>query len=378
MNIFPNQPIPPNPKIAFVDKHTGTLSTYGLQVMQQVWALIANTNPVMPCTCITTGNLYALTPFPSKANALAFTGKINAYIDYSIYTFVAPATSTGPVTASVAPFGVLNVYKADGITQASAGDILIFALYFLIFNSALNGGIGGFVVGTVTPSSTTAPVSNFNVVLQTFSSSGTYFPTANMKFAIVECTGAGGGGGGCVGSATGISSGGGGGGGGYARSVVTAAQVGASLPATVGSGGTGGAAGANNGLPGGTTSLDTFVSATGGAGGTAATTANSNGTGGANGVGTVGTILLAGTFGGDGGRASIITLSVPSGFGGGSCFPGGFTPGVMSPTGNASVNGNGAFNQGCGGSGAVSHSVATNAAGGNGAGGLIIITEFCD
>jgi hypothetical protein len=149
MVAYPHQIVPPNPNLQLVSPQTGILTTNGLQFLQQLWALVVDTNQVTPCTCTNYGNQYNLTPFPTSAKVQQGqpgTNSPNQYWDYSIYTFVASATSTGPVTASVAPLGVRNVYKLNGSTQASSGDVVSGDLYFLIANSALNSGNGGFVL----------------------------------------------------------------------------------------------------------------------------------------------------------------------------------------------------------------------------------------
>src|SRR6266704_5700871 len=94
------------------------------------------------------------------------------------------------------------------------------------------------------------------IVVQKFTSSGTYTPTAGMTYCIIEALGGGSGGGGCDGrggTANGVS--GGGGAGGRSIKFSTAAIIGASQTVTIGAAGTGGAAGANNGGAGGDTSV---------------------------------------------------------------------------------------------------------------------------
>ncbi|MEF3367401.1 DUF2793 domain-containing protein, partial [Methylocystis sp. 9N] len=77
----------------------------------------------------------------------------------------------------------------------------------------------------------------------TFTSSGTYTPTAGMKFIdVILIGGAGGGGsGGRAGVGVAVAGGGGGGGGGVVMGRFTAAQVGASKAVAIGAGGPGGA-----------------------------------------------------------------------------------------------------------------------------------------
>src|SRR6266516_2600538 len=95
-----------------------------------------------------------------------------------------------------------------------------------------------------------------NVVIQKFTSNGTYTPTAGMKFCIVEAVGGGGGGGGCASAAVNIGAGGGGGGaGGYSLVRLTAAQVGVSQTVTMGTAGSAGTSGNNAGGNGGDTSV---------------------------------------------------------------------------------------------------------------------------
>ena len=60
--------------------------------------------------------------------------------------FAAQATSSSPVTISVAGIGARNVYKNQGATLIGANDFAAGGAYYVIFNPALNGGAGGWVV----------------------------------------------------------------------------------------------------------------------------------------------------------------------------------------------------------------------------------------
>jgi hypothetical protein len=97
----------------------------------QIAAMIA-----IPCT-VAGQNFLTLTPV-TGAPTLA------AYANFNAFTFVAVNTSTSPVQAFFGALAALNAYKADGATQVSANDIIAGQLYTLIFNQALNGGVGGF------------------------------------------------------------------------------------------------------------------------------------------------------------------------------------------------------------------------------------------
>lgn len=143
------QILPPNWKMQFTNKD-GTLTNPGMNLLQQIWGQIVNTNQMTPCTVESSSNLYALTTFsaPVAANVLK-------YSDYAIFSFVADATSTGDVTVAIMvpaadgtyiSLGTKNVYKDGGASVASTGDVVEDSLYMLIYNSALDSGNGGFVL----------------------------------------------------------------------------------------------------------------------------------------------------------------------------------------------------------------------------------------
>lgn len=217
-----------------------------------------------------------------------------------------------------------------------------------------------------------SPLGVTTVVIQEFTADGTYTPTSGMVYCIVEAVGAGGGGGGVVSStASTINGAGGGGSGSYSRSVLTAAQVGTSLAVDIGALGTGGTAGNNNGVAGAATTLgSTIVVANGGSGGTGAA-AGGGAAGGAAGTLGTGTMRVVGQIGATGATSSIITTS-PRVFGGegGRSF---FSPGARSVISSA---GAAATGYGGGGGGASSVNADGDKAGGNGAPGYIVITEF--
>ena len=65
-----------------------------------------------------------------------------AYANYTTAVFSAPATSTGPVTLQVGTLGYLPAY-INGV-QATTGQIQAGEAVIAVYNSALNGGAGGF------------------------------------------------------------------------------------------------------------------------------------------------------------------------------------------------------------------------------------------
>ncbi|MHB7031923.1 glycine-rich domain-containing protein [Enterobacter roggenkampii] len=204
-----------------------------------------------------------------------------------------------------------------------------------------------------------------------FTSSGTYTPTAGMKFCIVKGIGGGGAGGGAPATAVGnVGLGAGGHAGAYGEGQFTAAQIGASQTVTVGSGGTGSPTSGGNG---GSSSLGSLITFGGGSGasssGNTAPPINA-GNGNAAAVCT-GANIISGT-----GPLSLIgqitSTSVGySGTGASSSFGSG--GGATNTTGNGmAANGYGA-----GGGGAYAFSSnATARSGGNGSPGFVIIFEY--
>ena len=219
------------------------------------------------------------------------------------------------------------------------------------------------------------PTSAINqVVIQTFTSNGTYTPTSGMVYCIIECVGGGGGGGGSsTSSSSQASIGGGGASGVYARKLSDSATVGASQSVTIGAGGAGGTVGGGNGSAGGTTSLGSICSANGGNGGngTAATTnfviAN-GGSSTATGTGDLVVPSRSGFFG----IGSISGTIVAGGIGGPSFYSG--SP--QSVVGSGDGPGNAAPNYGGGGGGAATAPSNFQRAGGDGSDGIVIVTEF--
>lgn len=209
-------------------------------------------------------------------------------------------------------------------------------------------------------SSSAITSSNATPVVQTFLTSGTYTPTAGVKFAIVEMVGGGGGGGGALaGSAANVGSGSGGGAGGYIKAILTASQIGTSQAVTIGAAG---AAGANTGAiagTGGSTTFGALLTASGGLGG--------DGFAG-------GGFLAYATAGGNGGGFTI-TTGTDNGSATGSQGGGGFATVVStamahsSGCGASSKLGQGASGRASAASNATNGTLIGNAAGANTGGG---------
>lgn len=191
-------------------------------------------------------------------------------------------------------------------------------------------------------------VSSVNVVV--FTSSGTYTPSANLKFADVQVQ-AGGGGGGC-GS---LGTVGAGGAGAYTRGIFTAATIGSSIAVTVGTGGAGGASGGGSGGNGNPSQFGSLLMCNGGVGG--GTALNSSGLGGT--VATAGYVAIPGQPGHTG-SYQWANNGASSLFGAG---------GLASGNGLA---GGAALGYGAGGAGTY----GTGGGGGAGAAGIVIIIEY--
>lgn len=326
---------------------------------------------------------------------------------FSTATYPATATGTGTIlradgtnwvatTATYPATTTLNqlLYSSSanvvgGVTAAIDG--VLISSHATGIPSWLANGTANYVL---TAQSGAPPIwapalSQFTVTVQSFTSNGTYTPTAGMKYCRVECVGGGGGGGGAAGSgaaaATGTA-GSGGAGGQYSVGFFSAATIGASQAVTVGAAGTAGSNVGGNGGNGGITSLGALISADSGLGGTGSIilTANIIPGGQSQGTGTGGYLNSIGSPG----SPSIVILNAVSiaaiGGTGGSTYFGGTQTSVainMAGTGVGSATaGNQGSARGSGGGGGVSVSgtggAGGGATGGIGIAGVVIVTEF--
>lgn len=247
-------------------------------------------------------------------------------------------------------------------------------------NNPFNIGAGttGQVVtsngATTAPSWQNLPTSTAftSINVQIFTTSGTYTPTANMKYCIVELLGGGGGAGGVgVAASTEVWISASGAAGGYCRKVFDSATIGVSQTVTIGAAGVGGAAGNNPGTTGGTSNFGSFLTANGGAFGPSYFSATQSATGGQlGGTATGGDINIQGQNGFGGFCTGVVLSSA-----GGSTLYG--QGGIQGSQDNGGLNGNNATGYGAGGSGAGSVGASAAASkGGDGSPGLCIVTEF--
>jgi hypothetical protein len=231
-----------------------------------------------------------------------------------------------------------------------------------------------FAAGTLAVSpSGGSPFSS--IVIQAFTASDTYTPTAGMAYCIIEVQAPGGGGGGADAvTAPDNCAGAGGGGGEYARGAFSAATIGAGQTVTIGSpGAAGSAAGAGTGGTGGTTSVGALITAVGGSGGAGMNTDGGSSNGGAGGTGgSGGSFRIPGQTGQNGfAQASNVVAFVLWSGDGGDSFLGKGGRGSFAFD-SAGQDGR---NYGGGGSGATDDDTSGSAGGAGGAG-IVIITEY--
>lgn len=130
--------LPPNALIGFAEKD-GKMTSTTLQLLQQWRQSINGLTPTIACTATESSNVYSLTLYSVAPQVLD-------YFDFTGFAFVAPANSSGSVTAQVitsaGALSALPVYIGNGSSQAAAGDIEADRFYILYYVSNL----GGFVI----------------------------------------------------------------------------------------------------------------------------------------------------------------------------------------------------------------------------------------
>lgn len=279
-------------------------------------------------------------------------------------TFALASTAVVAGTYTINGHSMFTVDAKGRLTSATNNTLAFSDLSGNISTSQMNSGTGASSSTFWRGDGTWVSVGNAGVnkvLKQIFTASGTYTPSANMLYCIVEAIGAGGGGGG--GHQSGAA-GGGGGAGGYSRGVFSAATIGASKVITINAAGTGGASSATSpgaGGTGGTTTVGALITCNGGVGGLAAAL-TSCAQGGTGGTATTGDINITGGGGGSGTAGLTHNMG---GMGGSGFFGGGGAGGTdnnAASVGLAYGSGGGA-GQGFG-------------AGAAGLAGVVFITEF--
>jgi hypothetical protein len=276
-------------------------------------------------------------------------------------TGVLPIANGGTNASSMATTDGVVYYNGSSLVTTSAGT----STYVLTSNGAGNA-----------PTFQAAAGGSLSVNIKQFTANGTYTPTTGMVYCIIEVWGGGGSGGGAGTTAsTQCSVGGGGGAGGYSRGVYSATTIGSSQTVTI-PGATAGNSGAS-GSSGGTCTVGSLIKATGGAGGSygAGVIDYQIANGGTGGVGSLGVVNTYGENGAGGYAGITVGVWSLSGAGGASAVgQQGAGKSIITATGGSA--GVAAAGYGSGGGGALNTVSQSAVAGGAGAPGLVIITEF--
>lgn len=345
----------------------GTLNNSNRGVMAAIARFVKDTDGSL--TTAGSANAYTLT----------INGRITPLATGHRLCFKASFSNTGAATLAVTNADAValgtKAIRGPGDVALVSGQMISGGIYDVRYDTAANSAAGAWVL--LNPV-TIIPTTVVTVKKQIFTANGTYTPSAGMLYCIIECVGSGGGGGGAGagnGSTT-MGIGGAGGGGGYARTLATAATIGASKTVVVGAGGTGASAGSNAGGAGNPSSVGSTICAASGGGAGAAGPPGTvvNTTGAAGGAGTSGDLLVQGGAATTGFfPGSTIGIAV-GGLGGMS--GGGFGGGAAG--GGFNSNGATGGSYGGGGAGGVgTYLSAVNNSGGTGGPGIVVITEFC-
>ena len=339
----------------------------------------------VPDSYVVISGVAAITSFgssmaPGTGKAVRFSGSLT--LTYNATTLILPGggninTQPGD-TAFVVSLGAGNnlvLFYSNGAQLTKANNLSDVAN---VATARSNLAVLGTAANLSDVASLPAARANLGVpyvVKRTvFSTPGTftYTPDPHLLFAFIRLMAGGGGGAGSNGGINLIGNGAGGGAGSYAEAWKTAAQIGASQTVTVGAKGPGGASGSNPGSTGGNSSVGTLVTANGGQGGGAGGTNGADG--GPGGAAGTGDLATPGGTGETSMGAQFGNAVLPSGAGANSPWGGG---GRGQRAASSAANGNNATGYGAGGGGGTCASTASNAAGGDGSPGIVIIDEYC-
>lgn len=298
------------------------------------------------------------------ANAITFTSA-STYTSLTtglIVAFKAASSISGAATFKLDALAAKDIKLAND-TDVATGDIVQKQVYLVRYDTALDGGNGGWALLNPTQN---IPVTYLNT--QTFTSNGTYTPTAGTRWikAIVK---GGGGGGRSVGS-TGFGAAHAGAGGGEGATAIYEGPVPVPTAVTIGAGGAANSDGAQS-------SLGALATAPGGSAGGAPTTTSAGipgvSVGGPGGVVGTGTQTFPGQRG-ENGTATTDNNAGTSAVGGCGAGPGG-GPGSAT-SGVSQGDGGAATGRGSGGGGAGSARGGGAGTGGAGLGGYVIVEEY--
>ena len=303
------------------------------------------------------------------------------------FGFYSPADTAGNGGGG----GISHMILTPSVTTIIELRSLVAITGGLIAFGDFGGGSGETAWAAVKQLGSTATTATPLPAVQVFTSSGTYTPTAGVRYVDVEMVG--GGGGGLTSAGTGAGQtymGGGGGAGAYVKARLNASQIGASQAVTIGNGGS---ASTN----GGASQIGTLLIANGGLSGSGSGTISYNASGGsvagvpgAGGTFSVATGQDLGSSNGETGRRGVITANSNVGA---AAQQGGFMSlGGISKMSLGALNTAGVYNTsgarsdggvteatncyGTGGGGAYSSFTGAGVSGGTGISGIVRITEY--
>jgi hypothetical protein len=126
-----------------VDSRSGIPTSQGLQRLERLRGYVSSMGRIIPCSCSSSSNVLTLTPNDDAP-------LIEGYRFGDIYLFVADASSTGSVTATLVPktgtLDTLKVYISGGGSQAGNGDISSGHVYMGVYVYSLDSDNGGIVI----------------------------------------------------------------------------------------------------------------------------------------------------------------------------------------------------------------------------------------
>src|SRR5439155_17994961 len=99
---------------------------------------------VIPCTAAGINSI-VLTPIPT-----IFSPTVTTPQSLQRFSFIAVGNSSGPITIQISSTADLKLYREDGATQATTGDLTSGVTYTINYNAALNSAVGGFQIQSPT------------------------------------------------------------------------------------------------------------------------------------------------------------------------------------------------------------------------------------
>lgn len=127
----------------------GSPTPQALQKLERFRAYVTGMGRIIPCSASTSSNHITLTP-NGHGDEDGESPLLEGYRFGDVYLFVADASSTSSVTATVVPksgaLSTLKVYIGGGSAQAGNGDITAGLVYLGVYAYNLDSDAGGIVI----------------------------------------------------------------------------------------------------------------------------------------------------------------------------------------------------------------------------------------